>query len=151
MGKQEFLDRLRTALNGRVSPSLVQENVLYYEDYINTEIRKGKREEEVLSALGDARLIAKTIIETNKQDGQNVVEGNWQEAGAWEEEDGDNRSNKRGRGILRIPGWVWLIVLILIIAAVISVVFSVVTVLLPIVLPIILVIFLVKLFRDWLK
>ena len=43
MNKQEFVDRLRMALNGRVSPGLVMDNVNYYQDYINTEIRKGRR------------------------------------------------------------------------------------------------------------
>ena len=70
MNKQEFIDRLRAALNGRVSPNLVTENVNYYEDYINTEIRKGRTEEEVLETLGDPRLIARTIIETNGKGGQ---------------------------------------------------------------------------------
>ena len=70
MNKQEFIDRLRAALNGRVSPNLVIENVNYYEDYINAEIRKGRTEEEVLNTLGDPRLIARTIIETNSKDGQ---------------------------------------------------------------------------------
>lgn len=36
MNKQDFIDRLRMALNGRVSPGLVMDNVNYYEDYINT-------------------------------------------------------------------------------------------------------------------
>lgn len=62
MNKQDFIDRLRMALNGRVSPGLVMDNVNYYEDYINTEIRKGRTEEEVLESLGDPRLIARTII-----------------------------------------------------------------------------------------
>ena len=43
MNKQEFVDRLRMALNGRVSPGLVMDNVNYYQDYINTEIRKGRQ------------------------------------------------------------------------------------------------------------
>lgn len=68
MNKQDFIDRLRMALNGRVSPGLVMDNVNYYEDYINTEIRKGRTEEEVLESLGDPRLIARTIIQTNGGD-----------------------------------------------------------------------------------
>ena len=63
MDKQEFVDRLRMALNGRVSPGLVMDNVNYYEDYINTEIRKGRTEEEVLESLGDPRLIARFLQE----------------------------------------------------------------------------------------
>ena len=63
MNKQEFVDRLLMALNGRVSPGLVMDNVNYYEDYINTEIRKGRTEEEVLESLGDPRLIARFLQE----------------------------------------------------------------------------------------
>ena len=64
MTKNQFLEKLRTALNGKMSPDSVTENLRYYEDYINTEIRKGRAEAEVLSALGDPRLIARTIVET---------------------------------------------------------------------------------------
>lgn len=67
MTKQDFIEKLRFALNGKVSANVVSENIQYYEDYINTEIRKGKSEEEVLAALGDPRLIARTIITTSAQ------------------------------------------------------------------------------------
>ena len=42
MNKQEFLEKLRLALNGKVAAGVVTENLKFYEDYINTEIRKGK-------------------------------------------------------------------------------------------------------------
>mgnify|MGYP003232489390 CR=1 FL=1 len=90
MNKQEFVDRLRMALNGHVSPGLVMDNVNYYQDYINTEIRKGRTEEEVLESLGDPRLIARTIIQTNGGDNRsgyrNTVYGNgeYREADPWD-------------------------------------------------------------------
>ena len=65
MGRQDFIEGLRRALNGNVSPALVTDNLNYYNEYINSEIRKGRSEKEVLEALGDPRLIARTIIETN--------------------------------------------------------------------------------------
>ena len=58
------MERLRLALSGKVSSRQLTENLDYYEDYINTEIRKGRSEEEVLAGLGDPRLIARTIVET---------------------------------------------------------------------------------------
>ena len=70
MTKQEFLDRLRMSLHGKISPGQVVENLQYYEDYINTEVRKGTAEEEVLARLGDPRLLARTIVET--QSGQSA-------------------------------------------------------------------------------
>lgn len=65
MSKQEFLDRLRMALNGRIAPGQVTDNINYYSDYIDAQMRTGKSEEEVLKELGDPRLIAKTIIATS--------------------------------------------------------------------------------------
>ena len=62
MNRQEFVDRLRIALSGKVSPALVEENARYYEDYINTRIRLGEAEENVLQGLGDPRLIARSIV-----------------------------------------------------------------------------------------
>ena len=45
MSKHEFLEKLQLALSGRVPAATVTENVRYYEDYINIEIRKGRSEE----------------------------------------------------------------------------------------------------------
>lgn len=147
MTKQEFLDRLRMALSGRVSPSLVEENVIYYEDYINTQIRLGKSEAVVMETLGDPRLIAKTIITTNDTSAeQNSYE--YQEVTA----DTDLISKvKRWLDKVHLPGWVWGILMGALFIAVVSVVCSIISFLLPILLPVALVLFLVKLFRDWLN
>ena len=80
MTKQEFLEKLRLALNGKVPANVITENIRYYEDYINTEIRKGRSEEEVLAALGDPRLIARTIITTSAQ-ADNAGAGEYREYG----------------------------------------------------------------------
>ena len=65
MGKQDFLDKLRASLSGNVPARVVEDNVAYYADYINTQLRMGQSEEMVLSGLGDPRLIAKSIITAN--------------------------------------------------------------------------------------
>ncbi len=64
MTRDDFLTELEDALNGSVKPALVNENLRYYEEYIETEKRKGKSEDAVLEELGDPRLIARTIIDT---------------------------------------------------------------------------------------
>lgn len=166
MNKQEFIDRLRMALNGRVSPGLVMDNVNYYEDYINTEIWKGRTEEEVLDSLGDPRLIARTIIQTNGGDNRsgyrNTVYGNgeYREAAGQsnhhshtENANGGNGTshNKASTVLVKIPGWVWVILGILVVVLIFSAVFSVLSFLAPVLVPIIVVLFLVKLFRDWLN
>lgn len=153
MNKQEFLEKLRLALNGKVSAGVVAENINYYEDYINTELRKGKSEEEVLSSLGDPRLIARTIVETNG--GKGGQTSGYRESG--------NNSNQQkeayqgyGQGddfrhgwIAKIPGWVWLILFLVIAVLILSAVFHVIAFFAPVIIVIAVVMFLVKLFRDW--
>ena len=68
MTKTEFLRELEEALTGEVSPQMVRDNVRYYKNYIEEEVRKGKREEEVIASLGSGRMIAKTILEANAQE-----------------------------------------------------------------------------------
>lgn len=64
MNKREFLDILRQALDGEVSPDIIEQNIKYYDNYIST--NSIKDEEAVLNELGHPRLIAKTIIESEK-------------------------------------------------------------------------------------
>lgn len=68
MTRYEFTERLRTALMGEVPATVIEENIQFYDRYISDEIARGKSEEEVLASLGDARLIAKTILETWQSD-----------------------------------------------------------------------------------
>ena len=64
MDRNEFVSTLRAALTGAVSPAIVEDNVRYYQNYISQEIASGKSEKEILDGLGDPRLIARTIIDT---------------------------------------------------------------------------------------
>ncbi|MCI8691631.1 MAG: DUF1700 domain-containing protein [Lachnospiraceae bacterium] len=136
MTRQEFMEKLRLALNGRVSSEILKENMQFYEDYINVEIRKGRTEEEVMEGLGDPRLIARTIAETS---------GSTKSA-PQEERGGEGRSLPL---VFRLPLWVWLLAVLLILAVILSVVFSVISMVLPVLIPILLVLLLVKVFRDW--
>lgn len=161
MTKQEFLEKLRLALNGRVSSVQLMENLRYYEDYINTEIRKGRGEEEVLADLGDPRLIARTIVETGgggsgefqgSGDGaEEYASGGGNRQRGFRERDRRNRApEETSSGVFfRLPLWVWAVLVILVVVLVLSLVFSIISALLPVILPLLLVVFLVKLFRDW--
>ena len=66
MSRQEFLQRLREALTGEVTGSVIEENIRYYEEYITTEVRNGSTEEAVIASIGDPRLIARTIYEASE-------------------------------------------------------------------------------------
>lgn len=73
MTRKQFMEELRSSLEGMVSSYVVQENLNYYESYINDQIRNGKTEQEVLEQLGSPRLIARSIIDA-KEDNDDYVE-----------------------------------------------------------------------------
>ncbi len=171
MNKQEFIERLRTALNGRIPVSEVEETVNYYQDYINMEMRKGRSQDEVLETLGDPRLIARTIIQTNGtpdtdnrtqsggyqephyhrdayQDGGYQGRGYHRTAYQGNSSRNDTRSS---HSVVRIPGWLLTILIMLVTILIIGIVFSVLSFLAPLIIVMMAVILMVKLFRDWLN
>lgn len=64
MNKKEFLDVLRQFLNGEVGEDVIEKNIRYYDQYISSQTPE--EEARVIEMLGDPRLIAKTVIETEK-------------------------------------------------------------------------------------
>ena len=73
MTKNEFLDKLKKALGNDLNGSIIQENVTYYNDYINEEVRKGRSETDVIAELGDPWVLAQTIID-GAEAGRNTQE-----------------------------------------------------------------------------
>lgn len=61
MSRQEFIGELRRAMSGSFSAAEIEDAAVYYEDYITMQVKKGKREEEVLRKIGSPRLIAKSM------------------------------------------------------------------------------------------
>ena len=47
MTKNEFIRELREALDGTVFPSVVEDNIRYYESYFRSQISQWKTEQEV--------------------------------------------------------------------------------------------------------
>ncbi len=150
MNKQEFLEKLRLSLSGKISATLVEENVAYYEEYINVQIRQGQAESVVLQMLGDPRHIAKSIITANDRDESGSTEDNNQNSKSQEWYYAQKRNNNSPR-VVKVHGWLALLVLIVVIVLIISVVFSVISALLPVMILVGIIMFFVKLFRDWLN
>ena len=65
---------MRRELSGMEDYEYVNDTVNYYENYIESEIRKGNPEAAVLEGLGDARLIAKSIKASKRSAGQTIYE-----------------------------------------------------------------------------
>lgn len=153
MNRYEFIERLRTALAGKVTQSTLNDNIRYYEEYLDSEIRKGRKEEEVLEELGNPRLLAKTIIEANKQANQwGRTEENYNDTIDFGEE------NKRRQMMLHIngneyniPGWALILLFVLAAVAVIAVVTTLLKVILPILIPIVLIVLAVNIIAVLLK
>lgn len=74
MNRTEFLETLGAQLSGQMQDSKASAHVRYYRDYIEEQMRKGRSEEEVLAELGDPRLIAKTLLDTDPEAGTGIYE-----------------------------------------------------------------------------
>lgn len=139
MNRETFLNEFRLALTGEVPLIVIDENVKYYEDYILTETRKGNREEDVIAALGDPRLLAKTVIEVNRQNKDEFSEKSKTDESHNTEEKSKYHS---------LPGWAVLILIILAAVVICSIVGSVLAVLFPVLIPIICVLLLIRLIKK---
>lgn len=145
MDKYEFINTLRTALTGKVPATTVEDNVQYYEEYIEIQLRQGKDEGEVLKTLGDPRLLAKTIIEANK-----YAEGTDTYGGDDYGEIPAGGSGKSFREWYRErPAWLHTIMSVLITALVLFVVFTVLQTLFPLILMAVLVMGVYRLIRQF--
>lgn len=149
MDRREFIDKLQRTLAGGLSSSLVAENVRYYEEYIDSEIRKGKSEAEVLGALGDPRLLAKSIIEANKRTGENYGFNR-----GFDEEvsdaAGERQRDKAASGgrMVMLPGWLILLIVTVAVIVVIGVVTSLLAVFAPVIIAVLVVLLVVKIFQG---
>ena len=111
MSTDLFLSELREAMEGSVSPSFVNENVRYYEEYIATEVRKGRSEEDIMEELGDPRLIARTLIDTAERGVRRGAGAVYEEAEP-EEEQGDGVYRDSNMRITKVSGGKALLVIV---------------------------------------
>lgn len=66
MTKKDFIIKLRRALSGKLDGRVVAEHASYYEEYIEIQVRKGKEEWQVTEELGDPALLAKSILNAER-------------------------------------------------------------------------------------
>lgn len=143
MTKQEFLDGLRRSLAGGLETQEINEHIRYYSDYIDSQIRMGISEEEVMASLGEPRLIAKTLL------GMEGVETVTEE---YVEDENNVDSNYRYFNLngktLKIPGWLFTILICVISFCVLTVIFALMTRLLPFFFMIMLGVFMYRFVRN---
>ena len=141
MTKQKFLKGLKESLMGKLSPVEINNQLLYYERYIDEQVGMGKPEVQVLQELGDPRWIAKTIVET--QGSAYTTTGTYYDEETQQTQPKENIKgwNEKLNGALKI---IWVVLVIIFVLAVI---FSVIRIMLPIVIPVILILAVVSLLR----
>ena len=126
MTKQDFLDGLRRSLSAGLEPEQINEHIRYYSDYIDSQIRMGTPEEEVMASLGEPRLIAKTLL------GMENIETVTEE---YVEDEKHTDANYRYFNLqgkqLKVPGWLFTILVCVIGFFVLTIVFALMTRLLP--------------------
>lgn len=145
MNRRDFIDGLRRALSGKVEVELIDDTVRYYEDYFDTQIRMGKSEQEVLEALGNPALIAKSIVSANRQDG--TMGSGAKEIYEEEEHKSYSRSKFGDKGvqlIMKMPGWLVALLVGILIICLISLFFSVLSFLAPVLVPVLIVVMVIK-------
>lgn len=147
MDRTEFIERLQRALASGVNSSRVAENVQYYREYIDVEIREGRSEEEVLASLGDPRLLAKSIIEANKRAGVNEGTNRTYDE-VREESYAEKWKNAVRQNTMRVPGWLILLIAGVIFLLIIGLLFSMISILAPIIIPVLLVVLAVNYFKG---
>lgn len=146
MTRTEFIDILQRTLAGSLGSSYVNENVRYYQEYIDTQIRSGYSEEDAVAQLGDPRLIAKSIIEAAKQ--ENSAYANAQEYDEIFEDGSQAAGEERNPKVYRMPGWLLVAAVVLIVIAAVAVVGSLLSALLPIIIPFVCVMFVIRFFKN---
>lgn len=152
MNKYEFITDLQRHLTGKVPTEKLRELTEYYNDYIDSQVQKGKSEEEVLKELGDPRLLARTIVET---EGNGRSERGGVEFQTVYEEGGQEESDWRDTGSARVKRIVFKVVLVLALLVILYIVFGVIGLalniflrfVLPILVPVLIISFVIRLFR----
>lgn len=137
MNKKEFLDTLYNQLYGQMAEGAIAAHVQYYRNYIEDAVNQGRTEEDVLNELGDPRLIARTLLDTDS-----AASGNPQTTGSYSEpytdtsyNDDSSSGNKKVKSRsfhLDLSTWYGKLAVILIAAVVIFLLCTVLSVLIPV-------------------
>lgn len=131
MDRTEFIYGLRRALSDVEDYEFVNDTIAYYENYIDTQIRKGTVEEQVLEQLGDPRYIAKSI-KASRNTGDNTSGTQWSTDDYQESNSTDRHYVIKGKEIV-VPKWLDTILRIVLTVIGVILVFAICRVLLPVV------------------
>ena len=149
MNKEEFVTKLQQALSGGMVYGQVAEHVRYYREYIDSEILKGRTEEEVLAQLGDPRLLARSIKDANKRAGMGSGSDDTYEDEAARDVGRENGYGQSGhvRRVM-LPGWFVMLIIVVAVVIVIGLVSSLLYLFAPVIMALLIVMLVVRLIQD---
>lgn len=148
MTKKEFLDILYEQLSDQLSSDTAFAHTQYYRNYIEAEIQKGKSEQEILLALGDPRLIAKTLIDTEAEPSAFSNSQPHPDTASQSEERRSDSKKQHRQFHLDLSTWYGKALVILAAAGVLALLFMLFSFLLPFLLVIFLLTFLITQFHK---
>ena len=134
MDRQEFINGLRRGMSGLDDYEYINDTVNYYENYIDSEIRKGETEEAVLRMLGDPSLIAKSIKASRGEVGTTAGT-----KAAYHEEENDKGEQQNGfwgkvlTKYLSMPSWAIKLTIIAVVVLFLTVLGLIIHILLPVI------------------
>lgn len=137
MKRNEFLSELKEALIHDLSAEDLKKNLDYYDEYIREEMKKGQSEEEVVDALGDPWVIAKTVRLSADM-------GNPEYTSAPEKEVEEEHTERKGK-VTRI---LWALTIGLILLTVLSAGFGIAAIVIRYAFPILLILVLIRMFTK---
>lgn len=156
MSKTEFLDILYNQLSGQIPEGSVAAHVQYYRNYIEDEQQKGRTETDILNDLGDPRLIARTLLDTevgagNPQNGS-TYSATYNEADSdynkYDSSDSARGHVKKHSFKLDLSTWYGKVAVILIAAVVLLLLVTILGILIPVVIVAGVIMYIVSQFRK---
>ena len=145
MNRTEFLDTLRSQLSGQMHEGKVAAHVRYYEDYIQLQVRSGRDEQQVLDELGDPRLIARTLLDTDVDNGQL----DYEEYSTYSDDAQNTQSSSRNHvHVWRFDTWYSKLLGVVILLIVVFLLFHILVAVIPVFAVLALILFIVSLIKN---
>ena len=151
MNKQEFIQKLEEALSGMVDGATLRNQLEFYHEYFQDEIRKGRTEMEIADELGDPWAIAKNLEKTTgyytggQDERQNTSRGDIQEDAGMGGSNGKSFVYHTNSGF---GCWIFAILFLLIVIGILSLFVGVVKIFAPILFPVLIIVLVIKLFQN---
>ena len=151
MTRNEFLEKLRQALENDLHGQIVQENINYYNNYITEEVKKGRTEEAVTGELGDPWMIARTLIEAAENGSSDSGSYSAYDSGQTRESGNRNPNNSTAQ-VSGFGSWWKKVLLVLgiigVFVLVIGVIGGLFALVAPLIVPLLVVLFILRLFGQ---